>query len=111
VRFFRLEEALGPVDLIDARSGDPRVARYWRDDFDLDQGTLFIHRGRVHYGADAVNLLAGLSRPSGFFNKLNRLALSDAGSAAVFYPLLKLGRRLILAARGKTALSRPADLA
>jgi predicted DCC family thiol-disulfide oxidoreductase YuxK len=111
VRFFRLKDAVGPVDLIDARSGDPRVARYWRDGFDLDEGMLFVHGGKVHYGADAVNVLAGLSSSSGLFNKLNRLALSNAAAAAFFYPLLKLGRRVTLAARGKTALERPADLA
>lgn len=110
-RFLRLKEAVGPVELIDARSDDPRVRDYWRQGLDLDEGMLFVHQGRVHYGSEAVHVLAGLSSEAGWFNRLNRLALSNAAAARLVYPLLKFGRAVTLVARGKGRLDRPADLA
>lgn len=107
VRFARLRSTVGAVELIDARSGDPRVAAYWREGYDLDEGMLFVHEGRVFYGAEAVHVLAGLSSGTGWFNRLNKLALSNAGAARAIYPLLKLGRRATLLLRGKRALASP----
>ncbi|HUG62924.1 MAG TPA: DCC1-like thiol-disulfide oxidoreductase family protein, partial [Methylomirabilota bacterium] len=65
VRFVRLREAIGPVELLDARSGDPRVQEYWRQGYDLNEGMLFVFHGRVHHGADAIHVLAGLSGSNG----------------------------------------------
>jgi hypothetical protein len=58
LRFVRLRETIGKVDLLDARSDDPRVKRYWREGFDLNEGMLFRLRrqhlprlrGGVHLG-------------------------------------------------------------
>lgn len=100
-RFFRLREAVGPVELLDARSGDPRVETYWREGYDLDEGMIFAHRGRVFYGAEAVHVLAGLSSRSGLFNRLNAAIFKSQGVARLLYPALKLGRRLTLKARGR----------
>lgn len=108
VRLMRLRAAVGRVELIDARSDDPRVQRYWREGYDLDEGMLFVHRGSVYYGADAVHVLAGLSSRSGFLNRLNHAVLSRPTAAKMLYPALKLGRRLTLALRGKHAL-RPIE--
>lgn len=110
VRFMRLRETVGPVELVDARSGDPRVDRYWRDGFDLNEGMLFVHRGRVHHGAEAVRILADLSSPDGAWNRLNALVFSSPTAAALLYPLLKLGRRATLLARGKRLIDRPPSL-
>ena len=108
VRFLRLKETVGPIELVDARSGDPRVRTYWRDGYDLDEGMLFVYRGGVYHGAEAIHVLASLSSETGWLNRLNRAVLSRQGAAKVLYPVLKLGRRATLALRGKTAL-RPAD--
>lgn len=108
VRFVRLREAVGPVELIDARSGDPRIAQYWRS-YDLNEGMLFVHRGKVHHGADAVHVLAGLTSSIGAFNKVNARIFANGGVTGLLYPLLKAGRRLTLAARGRGLLKRPGD--
>ena len=108
VRFMRLRATVGRVELIDARSNDPRVKQYWREGYDLDEGMLFVHRGRVYYGAEAVQVLAGLSSASGLLNRLNHAVLSRPRAARMLYPALKLGRRLTLALRGKHAL-RPSE--
>jgi predicted DCC family thiol-disulfide oxidoreductase YuxK len=110
VRFLRLKEAIGPVELLDARSGDPRVKQYWHDGYDLNKGMLFVHRGRTYHGDEAINVLASLSSDSTIFNRINGLVLSNARTAELLYPLLKLGRRVVLLLRGKKLLSHPADL-
>lgn len=104
VRFFRLREAIGPVELLDARSGDPRVDALWRKGYDLDEGMVFAHQGRVFHGAEAVHVLASLSSRSGWFNRLNAAVFASEGAARLFYPFLKLGRRLTLKARGRGLL-------
>jgi len=106
VRFVRLREAIGPVELLDARSNDPRVQLYWRQGYDLNEGMLFVHRGRVHHGADALQVLASLSSPNGALNRLNARLFSNSRAARLLYPLLKLGRRLTLRVRGRSMLQR-----
>ena len=110
VRLLKLKDAIGPVELLDARSDDPRVKRYWHDGYDLNKGMLFVHRGRTYHGDEAINVLASLSSDSTVFNRVNGLVLSNAKTAEFLYPLLKLGRRLVLLLRGKKLLKHPADL-
>lgn len=101
VRFFRLRETIGPVELLDARSGDPRVEKFWREGYDLDEGMVFVHGGRVFYGPEAVHVLASLSSRSGLFNRLNAAVFKSEGVARLLYPALKFGRRLTLKVRGR----------
>lgn len=109
VRLVRLRDAVGPVELIDARSGDSRVKTYWDRGFDLDEGMLFVYKGVVHHGAEALNVMAALSSRSSVANRLNALAFSNRTVARLSYPLLKLGRRLTLLARGRDRLTRSED--
>lgn len=101
VRFVRLQETVGPVSLVDARSGDPTVGQYQKLGFDLNAGMLFIWRGVPYHAADAVHALASLSGSSTRFNRLNRAILSHRASARLLYPVLKFGRRAALGLRGK----------
>lgn len=101
VRLVRLQDAIGKVELIDARTDDPRVKRFWRQGYDLNAGMIFVYEGKVHHGSDAVYTLAGLSSKSSLFNRLLAFAFSSRFVAELAYPLLKLGRRVTLALRGK----------
>lgn len=106
-RYVRLREAVGKVELLDARSRDPRLSTYWQRGYDLNEGMLFVYKGKAYYGSDAVHVLAGLSSPISWFNRLNRTIFSNRAASAVLYPLLKIGRRLTLFARGKTLINDP----
>jgi predicted DCC family thiol-disulfide oxidoreductase YuxK len=101
VRLLRLRETVGKVDLVNARSDDPRVKRYMREGYDLNEGMLFVHGSQVYHGADAVHVLAGLSTPSTGVNRVNRAIFSSRTLSTLLYPFLKAGRRLTLLARGK----------
>ncbi len=107
VRLIRLREALGSVDLVDARSDDPRVAEYQQRGYDLNEGMLFIWNGQIHHGDDAVHVLGSLSTDHGWFNKLNRTVFSNRAASKALYPILKLGRRATLAMRGKGLIPNP----
>jgi predicted DCC family thiol-disulfide oxidoreductase YuxK len=108
VRFMRLRETVGPVELLDARSGDPRVAAFQRQGYDLNEGMLFVLEDRVYHGDEAVNMLAILSSSLSLFARLNRTILSNRTAARLIYPALKFGRRITLRLRGRPLL--PADL-
>ena len=104
VRFMRLRESIGSVELLDARSDDSRIAEYWKQGYDLNEGMIFVHRGNVFYGPDAVHALAGLSSQSRLLNRLNSLIFSNRIVARALYPLLKIGRRITLFVLGRSTL-------
>jgi len=109
VRLLRLRSAVGPVDLVDARSADARVTQYRRQGYDLNEGMLFVYNGRVHYGSDAVHVLAGLSSSSSLFNRLNAAIFSSRIASTLLYPFLRVGRRVTLFVRGRRLIE--SDLA
>src|SRR5437899_385747 len=84
VRLLSLREAVGPVELIDARSGDPRLQAYESAGYDLNEGMLFEYNGTVYFGADAINVLATLSTPGKTFNRTNGALLSKRHVARFF---------------------------
>ena len=108
VRFLRLRETVGPVELIDARSGDERVKQYARAGYDLNEGMLFVLDGRVYHGSDAVHVLATLSSPATAFNKVNSWLFRAPLVSRLVYPVLKLGRRATLFVRGRRLIARDA---
>jgi len=96
VRLLRLKEHIGQVELLNARAADARIARYQQQGFDLDQGMLVILGDVVHSGADAMHVLASCSTPSAGFNRLNAWIFASRFRCALLYPLLRVGRRIVL---------------
>ena len=58
VHLSALRKAAGSVELVDARSADPRVRDIQKRGFDLNEGMITIFNGKIYYGADAVVLLS-----------------------------------------------------
>ena len=107
VRLLALREAVGPVELIDARSGDPRLRAYESAGYDLNEGMLFEYNGTVYFGADALNILATLSTPVSTFNRINGALLSKQLVARFFYPMFKFCRTITLKLRRVPKISGP----
>ncbi len=104
VRMARLREAVGRVELVDARSADPRVAEAAAAGLDLDDGMVVLWQGRRHYGAEAVYLIACLSGEGGLGNRLQRRLFRSPRVAAALYPWLVRGRRLWLRLAGRAPI-------
>lgn len=104
VAMMRLREAVGPVALVDARSQAPAVRAAVAAGFDLEEGMLVHWQGTAYHGAQAVHLLALLSRGDGMFNRLQKLVFRSPRSAALLYPWMVRGRRLWLRLAGRAGL-------
>ena len=108
MRMARLRAAAGPVALIDARSGDPRVAALERAGHDLDAGMVVRWRGRVYHGAEAMAVLATLSDGPAAWQALQRAVFGRPRVARIVYPALVRGRLALprLLGRGRIRPSR-----
>lgn len=106
VRLLRLQDGVGTVELLDARSSDPRVQDISQQGYDLDEGMVFLYKGQIFHGADAVQVLGMLSSRSTLFNRLNAALLGRPRLARAVYPWLKLGRRVTLWLRGSSPIRR-----
>jgi len=86
---------------VDARGDDALVRQATEAGYDLDQGLIVVHRGRMHHGADALHLMATLAPAHGIRNRLNRLLFGSRRLARISYPALRGGRNLLLRLLGR----------
>jgi predicted DCC family thiol-disulfide oxidoreductase YuxK len=108
VELVRLREAIGPVKLIDARGGGALVDEARAAGFDLDDGMVLKLDGRLYHGADCIHMLALLSTPSGWFNRLNAVVFRSSGISRLLYPVLRAGRNTVLRLLGRSKLNQQA---
>jgi predicted DCC family thiol-disulfide oxidoreductase YuxK len=113
VKLVRLREALGHVDLVNARDGGPVVDQVRRAGLDLDEGMVLKLGDRFYHGAACINMLAVLSTSSGVFNRATATLFRSPAIARGLYPLLRAGRNVTLALLGRrkmgSTLSGPED--
>lgn len=95
-RMLRLRQLGVSVEMLSARTDDPRILAYWQQGYDLNAGMLVDLNNQVYAGADAMQVLASCSSGSDLFNRLHYAIFSRRRFAALLYPLLKLGRRITL---------------
>ena len=105
VKLVRLREALGPVDLVNARDGGPLVDEIRRAGLDLDEGMVLKLGDRFYHGAACLHMLAVLSTSSGAFNRMTGTLFRSPVIARSLYPLLRAGRNLTLALLGRRKMS------
>ena len=104
VKLLRIREAVGPIDLIDARQSGPEYALARAKGFDIDAGMLLHHKGVFHHGDGALHMLAALSTPLGPFNRAMGWLFGSPARARMAYPWLRGGRNLVLRALGRKPL-------
>lgn len=110
IRFTRLRQAAGKVELIDARSDHPIIAEITRAGLDLDEGMVMKQGGQLFHGDDVVHRLALMTTGSGPFNAAMAAVFKSPRRARALYPWLRAGRNaaLMLLGRGKIANLEPA---
>ena len=84
------------VELLSARTADLRVNQFIAAGYQLDEGMLLQMNNVIYVGADAMHQLALVSTDAGVFNPLQRLVFSNKWLSRMLYPLLRLGRRVVL---------------
>lgn len=104
VRLMALKAAVGEVDLIDARTPGPVVRSLSERGYDLNEGMAAIYGGKIYHGSDAVVLISSMTEVRGRSGRIIAKLLGNPTRAKVLYPLLKAGRRLVLAALGRTKI-------
>jgi len=104
VKLIRLRDAVGAINLIDARQGGPLVDEMVKANIDLNQGMVLKLNGRYYHGADCINMLALLSTPSSAFNRLNAAIFRSKAMSRVLYPVLRLGRARVLRILGRSKI-------
>jgi predicted DCC family thiol-disulfide oxidoreductase YuxK len=101
VRYNRLAESVGKLDLIDARARPDLVADYRARGYEINDGMILDMNGTVHFGDRAMVALAAITSPSQTFNRLNAALFRSPRLAAGIYPILAVGRRMLLKLLGR----------
>ncbi len=99
VKLMDLRRRVGDVELVDARSDDPRVKAVQRDGYDLNEGMVAIYGARTYYGGEAVALISRL----GSGGILSRI-FGDDSRSRLMYPAMKMGRNIALRLLGRSKI-------
>ena len=105
-RYLDVGSAVGEFVLVNAREGGPLVEELRSLPYDLNEGMALKLDGRYYFGSGALHALALLSANRSVFGIANRLLFGFYGAARMGYPLLKLGRRLLLKSKGVQPLAQ-----
>jgi predicted DCC family thiol-disulfide oxidoreductase YuxK len=105
VQLVRLRESLGRVQLVDARKGGPEVDEVRQAGLDLDEGMVLKLDGRLYHGADCIHMVALLSTPSSWFNRVNAAMFRSRTASRLLYPVLRTGRNTVLRILGRSKLN------
>ncbi len=104
IRLLRLEAAVGRVDMIDARE-HPELVQYLRaNGYQINEGMVAIIGGVIHFGENAMHVLALHTTRSGAFNTLTSRIFANPRLSKIFYPVFKIGRWLVLFALGRPGI-------
>lgn len=110
VTMARIRDAVGKVELIDARSDHPLVAEVRAKGFDLNQGMLARYQGRDYFGANCMLLMSLLSSRVGWMNRTFSRIFSHPRIVRFVYPILRLGRNTTLRLMGRSRIpDQPAE--
>jgi predicted DCC family thiol-disulfide oxidoreductase YuxK len=91
----------GQIRLLDARKDGDLLRAVTARGLDIDEGMVVRYRGALHYGADAIHVLASLSPRKTLFDRLTWLVFRSRRRARVVYPAMKAGRNLLLKVLGR----------
>jgi predicted DCC family thiol-disulfide oxidoreductase YuxK len=101
VKLIRLEQTIGNIRLIDARKNPPELNLLKEKNLDINSGMAIFFNGQLYFGADCINRLALLSSPIGLVNKLNYYIFKTPLISRILYPVLRIGRNIVIHLLGK----------
>lgn len=95
---YELRKSVGQFQTIDARSerDHPILLEIEAAELDLDDGMVIKYREQLYHGDKAFRLMAQLSEPKGWFNRLNKSLAATDGLSKASYPIVKRMRNLLI---------------
>ena len=109
----RIREALGSLNLVDARAepNHPLALEISALGLNLDEGMVFRVRGINYHGDGALHMMAILGSDSGWFNRVNAFLFRFRAIAGFLYPVLRAMRNQLLRVKGVSKLDNLASAA
>ncbi len=108
VTMTRLQKAVGTPTLLNARERPDLAKALTEQGASLDTGLAVYYEGRIYTGGEAMHVLAFLTTPVGFANRLTAALLRRRSFALRIYPFLRAGRNLLLKIRNRSQLETTA---
>jgi len=106
VSMARLKKSVGSPALVNARERPDLVKALARSGVSLDAGMVVYYQGHIYAGGEAIYVLALLTTPVDFANRLIGALLARRSFALWVYPLLRAGRNLLLKVRNRPQFER-----
>ena len=100
-----VQKSDGDLVLTDARDDSEIMDDITALGLDIDEGMVVRVGDELHYGADAIHILALMSSGRGFVNAMSRLMFRSRRMSDLFYPVFRTGRNLLLKILGKTRIN------
>lgn len=95
-RAIKIRQAIGMIELINARDSHPLVAEAIKLGYDLNEGILVQFKNQYYYGRDALHFLALVGSQSDTFNKMNSMIFQHKFLTIICYPVFKGLRNIML---------------
>lgn len=105
VHYLRLKDVVSSLSLVDLRVDRAAYDRLAAEGYDLDSGMVAEIGPRTYHGADAMHALSMLATPSGAVNSAMASLFRSTVLSALFYPILRAGRSLVLDVLGRHRLA------
>ena len=101
----QIRESVGDLKIVDARENSEAMDEITSEGLDIDQGMVLKIDDCLYFGADTIHALALLGSRSGVFNKVNYWIFKSKSRSRFLYPILKLGRNMLLKILGRTRIN------
>ena len=104
VRLLRLREAVGRVELINARDAHPFVEEIVAAGLDPNEGMVAKYEGRLYHGHECVHLLSTLSQSDRMSGGILSGLFGSQRRARLLYPYMRAGRNAVLRILGRARI-------
>jgi predicted DCC family thiol-disulfide oxidoreductase YuxK len=92
----KIKQAVGTLNLLDARKAHPILSELKKAGLDIDKGMVVKFEDRLYHGADAQHLLALIGTTHDWFNRINVWLFRSKPIAKIIYPVLRAVRNILL---------------
>ncbi len=87
--------------MVDVRQCPAAAADLRGQGYDVNDGIVLMDGARVLQGREAVAALAAMTKPTGFWDRVVRRLTLVPGFLRVFYPGMRLARKIVLRMLGR----------